>query len=160
MTSEIRKAFDRWFSKEYESLTEAARNLHPDNFDLVHHTYLAVINASPVDIMRNPAGYFHTSMWINSTRGSFKDLYRIREGVRMEIPSPEDISRKIMKEEALILASHLAWFDRTILELYLLGYNLREISRETGIPHTNLYQSLFRTKKKIRRAIRHRQTTE
>lgn len=157
MTYEERKVFDEWFSEEYPSLVESARKIHRDAFDLVHHTYLATIRASPKDILRNPAGYFHTAMWTNSTRGSFKELYRIREGDASDVANPPEPLHATLKEEALLLARHLSWYDRTILDLYLEGYNMRKISRETGIPHTNLYQSLHRTKKKIRNAFRRRQ---
>lgn len=154
MTSEVRRGFDQWFAKAYGELIESARGMHRDPDDLVHHTYLACIKAAPPLIMDNPAGYFHTAMWMQATRGSFKRLYRIFDHPVREVVSRDNIAEQIAREEAMLLTNHLAWFDRQVLRLYLEGYNLRQVSRESGIPHTTLYQSLHRTKKKLRHAIR------
>jgi len=135
-------------------LIESARGMHRDSEDLVHHTYLACIKAAPPHIMDNPAGYFHTAMWMQATRGSFKRLYVIYDRPLGECVSRDNIAEQIAREEAMLLTNHLAWFDRQVLRLYLEGYNLRQVSRESGIPHTTLYQSLHRTKKKLRHAIR------
>jgi DNA-directed RNA polymerase specialized sigma24 family protein len=153
MKSRTRKVFDLWFAEAYDALVEAARGMHREPRDLVHHVYLACINAEPPNIMDNPAGYFHTAMWIQSTRGGFKHLYTIFDAPLREVVSVDDISSQIAREEAMLLTRHLAWFDRTVLTLYLEGYNLRQVSRESGIPHTTLYQSLYRTRKKLRDAI-------
>lgn len=159
MNSEVRRDFDAWFVEAYSSLLEAARSMHNDHEDLVHHVYLAVIQAAPPNIMRNPAGYFHTAMWMQATRGTFKALYRIHETPTRELVSDYDTSAQIAREEAMLLTRHLAWFDRTVLRLYLEGYNLRQVGREAGIPHTTLYQSLHRTRKKLRHAIRQQKNT-
>jgi len=153
MNSEARRAFDAWFAEEYLNLVESARGMHRDPFDLVHHTYAASVKAAPVRIMDNPAGYFHTAMWMQATRGSFKDLYVLRDAPRKEIVAESNIGWQIAREEAMLLTHHLRWFDRQVLKLYLEGYNLRSVSRESGIPHTTLYQSLHRTRKKLRNAL-------
>ena len=153
MNSEVRRAFDNWFADKYLALVESARGMHRDPFDLVHHTYSAAIRAAPKSIMDNPGGYFQTAMWTQATRGTFKALYHISEAPRTEAAQPSNIGWHIAREEAMLLTHHLRWFDRQVLKLYLEGYNLREVSRESGIPHTTLYQSLHRTKNKLKNAL-------
>ncbi len=153
MNSEARRAFDEWFKEEYATLLESARGIHRDHMDLVHHTYHSCIRAAPPRIMDNPSAYFHTAMWTQATKGAFKRLYRITEATPQEIPANDNTGALIEREEALLLTNHLAWFDRQVLRLYLEGYNLRQVSRESGIPHTTLYQSLHRTRKKLRDAL-------
>jgi DNA-directed RNA polymerase specialized sigma24 family protein len=154
MNSRARKDFDAWFAEAYEGLVDSAHGMHRDARDLVHHVYLAVLQAAPPNIMDNPAGYFHTAMWTQATRGTFKNLYRIYAAPVREVASKNNIAEKIAEEEAMILTCHMPWFDRMVLTLYLDGYNLRQVSRESGIPHNTLYQSLHRTRKKLRHAIR------
>lgn len=153
MTSAARKDFDLWFAGEYDLLVEAAQGMHREARDLVHHTYIACINAAAPHIMNNPAGYFHTAMWTQATRGAFKAIYATNDIQAKDLPGHYDLSASIAREEAMILTRHLAWFDREVLRLYLEGYNLRQVSRESGIAHTTLYQSLWRTRKKLKHAI-------
>lgn len=153
MTSEVRKDFDAWFAEEYMNLVHSARGMHRDPFDLVHHVYSACVKASPVNIMDNPAGYFHTAMWTQATRGTFKAMYAISDTFVGDIPTESNIGWHIAREEAMLLTHHLKWFDRQVLKLYLEGYNIRQVGRESGIPYTTLYQSLWRTKNKLKHAL-------
>lgn len=63
MNSEARRDFDRWFEEHYEELLRTAKALHPDAYDLIHETYLAVHRA----LKRNPrivdnfGGYINTA---------------------------------------------------------------------------------------------------
>ena len=153
MTSRVRRDFDDWFVQAYGRLIESAHGMHREPRDLVHHVYLACVSAAPPDIMRNPDGYFNTAMWMQATRGPFKRMYVMRHAKLSELPTEDNIANQIAREEAMLLTNHLAWFDRQVLRLYLEGYNLRQVSRESGISHNVLYQSLHRTKQKIRNAI-------
>jgi len=157
MSSEARRDFDAWFVEHYEELVRSARKLHPDHYDLVHHTYLRCVKAlkKNENILENLPGYFHTSMWISAT-DHFRRLYEINETTDIEPVSDYDLSYAIKKEEALILANHLPWFHRTVLSLYLEGWNLAELSRETGISVDVLYQSIRFSKKKLRYVISQR----
>ena len=91
MSSKARRDFDRWFSEHYDDLVEQARRLHPDNRDLVHHTYLQCINAleSNQNILYNLPGYFHTSMW-NQAQNLFRKLYEITETPTTTSPPPSE----------------------------------------------------------------------
>ena len=55
------------------------------------------------------------------------------------------------------MANHLSWFDRTVLELYLDGWSMAELSRQSGIGVSVLYESISQSKKKLRRVIRRRE---
>lgn len=158
MNFEARRDFDEWFIGAYESLCESARSMHRDYRDLVHHVYLACIRANPPNIMRNPAAYFHTAMWTQATRGTFKSEYQLRDVPQVELISESDMALIIRREQVMILTQHLKWFDRQVLRLYLEGYNLRQVSRESGINHSVLYQSLHRTRKLLSDAIRKQQS--
>ena len=157
MNSGARRDFDEWFVKHYEELVHTARRLHDFPRDLVHHTYLQCINAleSNQNILDNPPGYFHTSMW-NQAQNLFRKLYEIHETSTTSLVSDYDISEAIKREEAIIMANHLSWFDRTVLCLYLDGWSMAQIARESGINASVLYESISKSKNKLRHVIRQR----
>ncbi len=159
MNSARRKGFEAWFVENYDDLVASAQSFHPDGRDLVHNVYLRCIEAlastgRPID---KYAAYFRRAMWIESTRGAFKRLFTYVDAPETELANPNPSRDPFEAENALILTRHLAWFDRTVLNLYLDGYNLRQVARESGIPATTLYQSLHRSKTKLRHV--HRQRT-
>ena len=95
-------------------------------------------------------------MW-NLSTGTFRKLYKITDAPDYTHVSNYDIQEAIRKEEALIMANHLSWFDRTVLELYLDGWSMAELARQSGIGVSVLYESISQSKKKLRRAIRRRE---
>ena len=157
MSSKARRDFDSWFSEHYDDLVEQARRLHPDNRDLVHHTYIQCINALErnTNILENLPGYFNTAMW-NLSANLFRKLYQIHETPDTTPVSDYDLSAAIRKEEAMIMTNHLSWFDRTVLSLYLDGWSMAQLSRESGINASVLYESISQSKKKLRDVIRQR----
>jgi len=157
MSSGARKDFDAWFSENYEELVKVAKTLHRDPRDLVHYTYLTTENAlhNNPNILRNLPGYFHTAMWRQST-ATFQRLYRIVDAPAYTHVSNYDLSDAIRKEEALLMADHLSWFDRTVLTLYLEGWSMAEVARESGVNVNTLYKSIEQSKKKLRDVIRRR----
>lgn len=157
MSSGARKVFDQYFSDNYDDLMQVARRLHRDHLDLLHHTYLTCVKAlnNNENILDNLPGYIHTSLW-NLSAGSFRKLYQITDAPEYIHVSNYDLADAIRKEEAFILANHLSWFDRTVLELYLDGWSMAELSRESGINADVLYQSISQSKKKLRDVIRQR----
>jgi DNA-directed RNA polymerase specialized sigma24 family protein len=157
MSSRARKDFDAWFVENYDDLTQVARRLHPDGPDLLHHTYLSCVLAlrKNKNILDNLPGYVHTAMW-NLSTGTFRKLYKITDAPDYTHISNYDIQEAIRKEEALLMANHLSWFDRTVLELYLDGWSMAELSRQAGIGASTLYESISQSKKKLRLVIRQR----
>ncbi len=154
MSSRAREDFNRWFADSYADLVATASTLHPDPYDLVHHTYLAVHDAIAGGArIKDHAQYFNSSLW-KLSRNVFRKLYARGDAPEKELVSDYDLRDAIRKEEALLLADHLAWFDRTVLSLYLEGWNIAELSRETGINLSTLYESISQSKKKLRHVIR------
>ncbi|MHC5062264.1 MAG: sigma-70 family RNA polymerase sigma factor [Planctomycetota bacterium] len=157
MNSEAKRDFDDWFSKNYDELNMVARRLHRDHSDLLHHTYISCIKAleNNTKILKNLPGYVHTSMF-NLSLGSFRKLYQIRDTPEFVHISNYDLAEAIRREEAMILANHLSWFDRTVLMLYLEGWSMAELARESGIKVSVFYMSISESKKKLRHVIRQR----
>lgn len=156
MSSEARRAFDKWFAEHYDELVVYARNLHRDNRDLVHHTYLRVIRAlNSGSVIKNMPSYFNRAMFIART-DDFHKLYFRGDYATKEIAVDSLLNSKIRDEEALLLANHLPWFDRTVLELYLDGWSMAEISRESGISVDVFYKSIQKSKEKLRHVVRFR----
>tara|TARA_R100001509_G_C4810383_1_gene196195 strand:- start:310 stop:795 length:486 start_codon:yes stop_codon:yes gene_type:complete len=154
MSLRAREDFNSWFADSYADLVATASTLHPDPHDLVHHTYLAVHDAIAGGArIKDHAQYFNSSLW-KLSRNVFRKLYARGDAPQKELVSDYDLRDAIRKEEALLLADHLAWFDRTVLSLYLEGWNIAELSRETGINLSTLYESISQSKKKLRHVIR------
>jgi DNA-directed RNA polymerase specialized sigma24 family protein len=106
-------------------------------------------------------GYFCTAMWMEATRGQFKNLYLLQDTA----PPPEpiydpDLTLSIRREQVEIIIDRLGWFDKTVIKLYLEGFNISDVARESGIKPATLYQSLHRTKKIIANAIRQQPAKE
>lgn len=119
------------YAKRYTSLPE----------DLVHHTYLQLIDADFTyinDVLTE--SYFKVSMY-NNQRGDFKKLYATCETFEMdEEPSEKRIALEMLDEAV----RHLDYFDRTIFELYLRGESMTKLSNESGINLNTIYCTLNR----------------
>ena len=154
MSFAARREFDAWFSENYDDLVQTAFALHPDAYDLVHHTYLSVCQALDANpkIADNFGGYVHTALWKSAQR-DFRKLYHVADAPQKELVSDYDLRDAIRKEEALLMANHLKWFDRKVLELYLEGWSMAELARESGINRSTLYESISQSKKKLRDVI-------
>jgi len=101
--------------------------------------------------------YVSVAMFREATRGKFKEIYRIREGVTFDIEAPEvDLTIAIQREQMQLVIDRLSWFDRELMNLYLEGWKMAEVSKKTGIGVGALYQSIHRSKKQIIDAIRQR----
>ena len=155
MSFAARRDFNAWFAENYDDLVQTAFALHPDAYDLVHHTYLSVCQALDANpkIADNFGGYVHTALWKFAQR-DFRKLYYISDAPQKELVSDYDLRDAIRKEEALLMANHLKWFDRKVLELYLEGWSMAELARESGINRSTLYESISQSKKKLRDVIR------
>jgi len=159
MNSKARRDFDEWFTENYEDLLQVTRRLHRDYRDLLHYTYAGCVKAleKNENIIDDIPAYVHRSLW-NNHYNSFRKLYFISDSPKknQQIVSNYDLQEAIRKEEALIMANHLSWFDRKVLELYLDGWSMAELARQSGIDVNVLYKSISTSKKKLRNVIRQR----
>lgn len=151
-----RADFDAWTTKNYKKLLSYAKRYHIDYNDLVHHVYLRIIKAAPENIMNNPMGYWHRSLYFEAKRGKFKKEYTYRDLEYKDEIEQNNLEDLIRKENVLILCDRLHWFDRVIFELYIDGWNMAEIARETKIPRATLLVSIHRSKNKIKDATSNR----
>jgi DNA-directed RNA polymerase specialized sigma24 family protein len=159
MNSRARKDFDSWFTENYDDLLQVTRRLHRDHRDLLHYTYIACVKAleNNLNILDDIPAYVHRSLWNNHFNG-FRKLYFISDSPKknQQLVSNYDIQEAIRKEEALIMANHLSWFDRKVLELYLDGWSMAELARQSGIDVNVLYKSISTSKNKLRNVISQR----
>lgn len=160
MNSRGRRDFDKWIRENYTELITIAQSIHPDGRDLVHHTYLRVVKAiHKGSVIKNLPSYFNRAMFI-ARMDEFGKLYFRGDYPQKELRSTSSVDIKIREDEALLLANHLPWFDRTILELYLDGWSMAEIARESGISADVLYKSISTSKKILRNVVGKRTETK
>lgn len=153
-TSKSQKDWNDFFAKRYEDITRLARRHTSDPYDLVHHTYLRCITTPFAD---NPMAYVSVAMFREATRGKFKEIYRIREGVAFDAVAEEfDLTKSIQREEMQLIIDRLTWFDRELINLYLQGWKMTEVAKKTGITVGTLYLSIHRSKQTIINAFRQR----
>jgi len=147
-----KKSWDEFVESNYAYLLKIARRYTADDADLVSHVYLRVIDKRFPD---KPMGYFCTALFIEATRGQFKKIYRIEErGPLPDIADKDDLQTALRLEQMELFLDRLPFFDKTIARLYIEGYNLADVARESGIQAATIYQSLSRTKKILSNVIR------
>jgi RNA polymerase sigma factor (sigma-70 family) len=147
-----KKSWDEFVESNYAYLLKIARRYTADDADLVSHVYLRVIDKRFPD---KPMGYFCTALFIEATRGQFKKIYRIEErGPLPDIADKDDLQTALRLEQMELFLDRLPFFDKTIARLYIEGYNLADVARESGIQAATIYQSLSRTKKILANVIR------
>ena len=145
--------WNRWVESHYSELVTSAKRMHPDPYDLVHHTYLRILRLEGVKldkVMMNPLGYFNRAMWVEATRGKFQSEYELKESPLPKLVANYDLSKAFLLENFYLATERLSWFDMTTLNLYCDGYNLAQIARESGIKKTTFYTSLHRSKKRLK----------
>lgn len=146
--------WNKWFTENYDELVSIAKTYHTDATDLVHHVYLRVYRQNLTKVMNNPKPYFKRAMFIEGTRGRFKKQYIVKDTPEwIDVPAEDPSEKHFMLENIELIADKLTWFDKTILHLWIDGFNICEVARESGIPQQVLHTTLHRTKKKIKDAL-------
>ena len=153
-TSEEIKDWNSWIESNYSGLVTSAQSIHRDAHDLVHHTYVRILRLKGVKlkkVMEQPHAYFRRAMFIEATRGKFKKQYKYADQEVGDIKASDyDLSHAFMLENFQLATDRLSWFDRAVLQLYCDGYNLTQISRESGINSNTFHVSLHRTREKLK----------
>ena len=150
--------WNKWFTENYDKLCEIGKTYHREGDDLVHHVYLRVQRQRDMEkIMINPLPYFKRAMFVEATRGKFKREYFYSDiedyKLDFERPSSSHATNHLDLENIELLIDRLSWFDKTVFHIWIDGYNMCEVARESGIPQQVFHTSLFRSKNKIRDAI-------
>tara|TARA_R110000787_G_scaffold55416_1_gene127911 strand:+ start:3868 stop:4302 length:435 start_codon:yes stop_codon:yes gene_type:complete len=131
----------------------AATSIHKEPRDLVHHTYLRILRLKGVKIdavIEKPFAYFRRAMYMEATRGKFKSDYYLSSLVIQNQTAEYDLSHAFMLENFQLAVDRLSWFDGMVLTLYCQGFNLTQVSRESGIKPTIFHTSLFRSREKLK----------
>tara|TARA_R110002012_G_scaffold197522_2_gene366073 strand:+ start:2960 stop:3394 length:435 start_codon:yes stop_codon:yes gene_type:complete len=131
----------------------AAKSIHREPYDLVHHTYLRILRLKGVkteSMMENPYAYFRRSMYVEATRGKFQKEYFLTSTPIPNLTAEYDLSHAFMLENFQLAVDRLSWFDGMVLTLYCQGYNLTQVARESGIKPTIFHTSLFRSREKLK----------
>lgn len=140
-------------NREYVSFVEIAQRWTKDATDLVHHVYERCRRNNYPE--PNAKGYFVVAMYREATRGQFKKLYAITPPITSEpVSQPDNLELAIRRETLQLYIDRLKWFDRQIIQLYIDGWKMTEVAAETRIPVGTLYQSLHRSRKAIKDAVR------
>lgn len=148
--------WNSWIERRYEYLVTICSRWCELPHDLVHHVYLRCIDKR---FPENPEGYFLRACWNECTRGKFKKVYRIDDHVELTnvaLPTEDDMTKAIQRETLEIWISRLNWFDRNLIQLYLQGYTMKELGKETGINSATLYKAIERTRNQLINAIHNR----
>lgn len=141
------KEWSNLLADHYVDLVRIARKWTDHPRDLVHHTYLRVIDKPH---MRNARSYFIKAMYREATIGKFAEQYRITDNVIDELlVENSSLDTSIMREHLQMAIDHMQWFDRQVIMLHLQGWNMADVARRSGININVLYKSLHVTKKTL-----------
>jgi len=137
-----------YFTEHYDNLVKYASKFTQDPNDLVHHIYIKAVNAG-FKFVNKPMTDWYFKLGIKqSSYSDFKKLYNndhlelIDDMYAQEVP---DIEKRVMIEMIDEQIRFLTEFDRTVIEIYLRGENMKELSRETDIPYQTIQSSLKRS---------------
>ena len=154
MNSLQRRIHDEWVTANYETLVQVARRYHSCPTDLVSHVYLRVVKQDFSRVMQNPMGYYTRAMHVEGTMGKFAKLYADpKEHTKEPVAPRPDITLALRREQLQLFIDRLPWFDKQVFVLWLQGWNISQVARESGINQATLHTSLNRTKKKITNAF-------
>jgi RNA polymerase sigma factor (sigma-70 family) len=155
-------------SKEsYKNLRKIALSLTKNNFeadDLLHDT-ISYLLEKDLDHIKNINAYIACAMRISyySNRSNYHRLYRKNYKMHSDI-IPEHLENikiehtwmadRLTNEQLDIYISRLPFFEREVFYLYALNdFSYDELSRETGIPKSYLYQTVKSAKDELRKSI-------
>ena len=151
---------ENFLNRHYEALVAYASLYTKDPHDLVHFTYLKLLDANFTYVSDLTAlAYFKKSIY-NSSRGDFKKLYYPDDYKDVDVETLEvenldltNLDRRIAREKLDEVVRHLDFFDRTIFEMYLRGDNLKKVSRESGISYATMMGSIYRIRKTLKESL-------
>ncbi len=131
-----------YIGENYEDLCIKAQALTCDPIDLVNHTYLRCLDKTA----KNPRSYFISAMWRESKLGKFKEEYTYRSEEVAQVEKDSDISDMIQKDRIDFFLLNFDEFDRIIWRLYSDGWNMNEVSRESGVPSRTIIWTIKKIK--------------
>lgn len=140
-----------YIDKHYTNLTRYASPFTDCPTDLVHFTYIKMIDAG-FQFRDEPStdSYFKRAIKQNGIH-SFKKIYLIKDNPEVEnIAEEHDIERRVAIEKLDVVIRCLDEFDRQVTELYLRGENMSLIAKESGVPASTIYHALSKVRKLLK----------
>lgn len=155
MNCEVKRAYDKWISENYDGLLVYARRYSKHPNDLLHHIYLKIRELPNLNaiLTGKPWGYHILSLFRQAKMGEFSKMYRILDSVEHDVAQVSEIHCIILREEVDNVVRQLDFFDRTIFELRLDGYSMTQIAEESKISVHTIYYSLRKTTNILRKLI-------
>ena len=143
---------ENFLNRYYQELVSCASVYSDTPNDLVHHTYIKLVEANFTYVSDMTAlTYFKRAMY-NNHRGDFKKLYAPCE-LLDSVPDFDNLEERLNIEALDEVVRHLDFFDRTIFEMYLRGDNMAQVARESGISYGTITDTIYRIKNTIREVL-------
>lgn len=156
---------------QYNKYRAFARSIAGNTYDgdeLLHSTLLNILESSALNI-RDLDNYVMCSLKWEFTRprtrfkklvGDFQNQWQDLEPFQFEIAINTNgetwVGSRLTNEQLDILISRLPFFEREVFNLYVMsGFSYRELSEETGIPVSYLYDTVKRAKEEIKKSIKY-----
>jgi DNA-directed RNA polymerase specialized sigma24 family protein len=148
---------NEYLTQNYNKLVRYATKHSEDPNDLVHFIYMKAVDANFKYRNKPSADWYFKLSIKQSSFSDFNKLYYNNHTEfiedRMEMEEDNSIDRRIMFEVLDEQIRFLTEFDRTVIEIYLRGENMKELSREADIPYQTIQSSIKRSVESIKKAI-------
>lgn len=156
---------------QYNKYRAFARSIAGNTYDgdeLLHSTLLNILESPSLNI-RDLDNYVMCSLKWEYTRprtrfkklvGEFQSNWKDLEPFQFEIAINANgetwVGSRLTNEQLDILISRLPSFERDVFQLYVMSdFSYRELSEETGIPVSYLYDTVKRAKEEIKKSIKY-----
>ena len=144
------ETLNEYLDQNYDKLVKYASKFTDDPNDLVHFIYLKAIDAE-FEYRNKPSTDWYFKLSIKQS--SYSDFNRLYSASHVEFieermgieESDSDLDRRVMFELVDEQVRFLSEFDRGIVEIYLRGENMKQLSRDTEIPYQTIQSSLKRS---------------
>ncbi len=157
--------------EQYNKYREFARNLTKSSFEgdeLLHSTLLNILETDTSKINDIDSYVICSLKWeyirprtrykklIGDFQANWTDLEPHQFEVELNNNRETWIGSRLTNEQLDILMSRLPFFEREVFNLYVMnGFSYRELSNETGIPVSYLYDTVKRAKEEIKKCIKY-----
>lgn len=153
---------------KYRKFAEVIAGNTYDGDELLHSTLLNILESNRIEI-KDQDNYIICSLKWEFTRprtrfkklvGDFQSQWQDLEPFQFEIAINTNgetwVGSRLTNEQLDILISRLPFFEREVFNLYVMnGFSYRELSEETGIPVSYLYDTVKRAKEEIKKSIKY-----
>jgi RNA polymerase sigma factor (sigma-70 family) len=158
--------------EQYKKFQQYARLIAKNHFnadDLLNSTLLKIIEIGNFEQVLNLDNYVYMAMRFEfyRSRSTFSKIYKEFQAnwtdlepyqFEVELNNSKEtwMGSRITNEQLDILITRLPFFEREVFNLYVMNdFSYRELSNETGIPVSYLYDTVKRAKEEIKKYIKY-----